>query len=96
MPVTSYKMKTNGATLGRVSNTPRSWKPGQVYQVPADVPEGEFDHLGGGDYEATVVAEPKDPNPDENQNPDENPDTNASTDPAVQTRPAKGTTRPAK
>lgn len=92
MPVTSYKMKTNGATQGRVSNTARSWKPGQVYRVPEDVPEGEFDHLGGGDYEATIVAE------EEDTNPDENPDPNASTnpDPAVHTRPAKGTTRPAK
>lgn len=47
----TYKMTRAGSTYGQESGAFRTWTAGKEYDVPEDVPDGEFRHLNANDYE---------------------------------------------
>jgi len=47
----TYVMTRAGSTYGQETGQFRTWSDGQEYDVPEDVPDGEFRHLNANDYE---------------------------------------------
>lgn len=45
MKIQAYKMLSPGTTRGAISDRFYRWTAGQVFNCPADCPEGEFAHL---------------------------------------------------
>ena len=60
MKIQAYKMLSPGTTRGAISDRFYRWTAGQVFNCPADCPEGEFAHLDPANC-ITVHAEVKAP-----------------------------------